>query len=385
MKNIKAFQSVSRGEKHREKNSPCQDAALISENSENGIYIAAVSDGHGSEPHFRSEIGSSFAVDIAVRLIKEFLENPESLQLAVPYASSGVIALNETDQNDVVGNRKQSERDRLMKGLIASIISNWNTAVGNHWNENIPSIEELELMNVPRTLKDGYLSNINLETAYGCTLIAYASTPDFCVAFQIGDGTCITFDDKANSFMPIPEDKRYIGSMTASLCNDDAINSFRYCYDKSNKSVAVFLATDGLDGVYGQMLDFSIPKLIRFYASILKLVKVKGFEDTLKEIETALPELSKKGVTRDDMSLAGILNLDEIKTIHSILIHTELKEAEKELINKAEQLNKLETKLINVKDDSKNFEMKSVQSELEVVKKEREKLIIKIEELKSDL
>ena len=95
MKNIRTFQSVALGESHKVKNTPCQDAALSDENTENGIYIALVSDGHGSERHFMSDHGSKILVQVTKGTIKSFLETAECNQLSVPFATSGVISSND--------------------------------------------------------------------------------------------------------------------------------------------------------------------------------------------------------------------------------------------------------------------------------------------------
>src|SRR5450755_2660170 len=42
--------------------------------------ILAVSDGHGSAPHFRSQIGSALAVHTAVDVLKELVERGDELQ-----------------------------------------------------------------------------------------------------------------------------------------------------------------------------------------------------------------------------------------------------------------------------------------------------------------
>src|ERR1700760_4506892 len=65
-----------RGAAHQRTGLPNQDAALAlaSRRQDLGsVAIAAVSDGHGSARHFRSQIGSSHAVNLAAGLLQEFL------------------------------------------------------------------------------------------------------------------------------------------------------------------------------------------------------------------------------------------------------------------------------------------------------------------------
>lgn len=342
MQNIRVFHSVALGESHKAKNTPCQDAALSYEDADNGIYIALVSDGHGNERHFMSDHGSKILVKVSLETIKSFIETSECNQLSVPFASSGVITNHDDNSysDEQISSRKPDSQAILLKGLISSIISKWNVAIEKDWSENSPSIEYMEKRNVPElSIKD--FSNGNcIEYAYGCTLIAFAKTPAFWIAFQIGDGTCIAFDENANSYYPIPDDERFSGSKTASMCNEDTIDNFRYCYGNTKEPVTVFLGSDGLDGVFGTMDEFSLPQLENFYRNIIKTFIKKGFDATIKEIDEALPQLSTKGVTRDDMSLAGVIDMIEIPKLLASLMKKNIELVQKELALTVEVHNK---------------------------------------------
>ena len=64
--------SFCEGESHRLCNKPCQDYAYA--DSSEGLSMAIVSDGHGGERYFRSDIGSKFIVNIAKEAIRSFVE-----------------------------------------------------------------------------------------------------------------------------------------------------------------------------------------------------------------------------------------------------------------------------------------------------------------------
>jgi len=318
MNNYKVLHAVVQGASHKDKNKPCQDAALSYSDLEKGFYIIAVSDGHGSESHFLSDSGSKIATEVAVNTIKKFLEMPESKQLSVPFSDSGKISLkNDNPVKENKASKKQKENGKLLQRLISSLISHWNISIEKHWQENRPSADFMKAQKVPdETIKD-YLNDFHIENAYGCTLMAFAISPDFWFGLQIGDGTCMAFNNKSEIFKPIPNDERFTGSnKTASLCNDDAIDNFRYCYGNNLKPAAVFLASDGMDGVYSQMLDFSEPKLSEFYSQLIKKINDAGFKTTVAEIKKVLPQLSAKGVTRDDISIAAIIDLVKIKKLN---------------------------------------------------------------------
>ena len=376
MGNIRTFHSVALGESHKAKNTPCQDAALNFEEHEIGIYIALVSDGHGNERHFMSDHGSKILVQVALDSIKGFIETSDCNLLSVPFATSAVISSNDekSSADEQISNKKPDNQAKLMKGLISSIMAKWNLAIEKDWNENTPSLEYMKAKNVPEASIKDYSNGINIEVAYGCTLIAFIKTLDFWVAFQIGDGTCIAFDVNGEPFLPIPDDERYSGSTTASMCNEDALESFRYCYGNTEAPVAVFLGSDGLDGVFGTMDEFSIPQLENFYKNIIKTFIKKGFERTVKEIEEALPQLSAKGVTRDDMSLAGVINLDEISGLLPLLVKKDLENAKNELAIAEEAYNKKEEDVFE-KESVIKQKQEEVKSSINTIK-EHEEIII---------
>ena len=60
------------GESHKSTNKPCQDCAYAEDSEQ--LSMAIVSDGHGGERYFRSQIGSKIAVDVTKEAIKFFVE-----------------------------------------------------------------------------------------------------------------------------------------------------------------------------------------------------------------------------------------------------------------------------------------------------------------------
>ncbi|MBN2864144.1 MAG: protein phosphatase 2C domain-containing protein [Bacteroidales bacterium] len=322
MLNIRAFHAVALGDSHKENSIPCQDAAQSFEDSGKGVYIAAVSDGHGGKRHLMSEYGSTILVTITVDLIRSFVDESESGQLAVPFSKSEVLKPNDAIPSNTLNlsENKPLNRDKPIEGLISSIISNWNIAIEKHWVENQPSREYMLDRNVPEESINDYLNGINIEYAYGCTLIAFVRTPHYWLAIQIGDGNCIAFNPSAEPYHPIPDDLRFSGSTTASICDEDAIESFRYCYGNTNIPVAVFLGSDGIIGYFGTVDEMTNPQLERFYETLIKSFVKNGYENTVREIEKILPILSSRGATRDDMSLAGVLDISGLNTLYPLIV-----------------------------------------------------------------
>ncbi|MBW6533915.1 MAG: protein phosphatase 2C domain-containing protein [Mariniphaga sp.] len=327
MKNIITFHSTALGESHRVKNKVCQDAADSFEDSEKGLFICAVSDGHGSDSYFRSDRGSELLVKIAVKAIREFIENIDQKLLTVPFTA--IPARNTELKNGT--NRQETKQDVAFRRLFSSIISLWNDEIYKDWMEDTPTLEEMQVVKVPETALNSFVEGKNIEIAYGCTLIALARTSEYWFGFQLGDGKCIAFDSKAEWNEPIPWDEKCSGNTTTSICESDALDSFRYCYGNTDFPPAVFIGSDGLDGAYGDIDEFALPGLAMFYSGIIKSFEKNGVEKTQKEIDDSLPILSATGIARDDMSLAGIVDLDEIPLLIPIFRKKELERAKQEL------------------------------------------------------
>ena len=66
-----------KGASHEKSGLPCQDSARVY--VRDGLAVAAVSDGHGSEKHFRSASGSEMAARIAIRSMTAFCERKGGL------------------------------------------------------------------------------------------------------------------------------------------------------------------------------------------------------------------------------------------------------------------------------------------------------------------
>ena len=119
---------------------------------------------------------------------------------------------------------------------------------------------------------------------------------------QIGDGRCVVLN-KANEWsQPIPWDDRCMLNMTTSLCDEDAVNEFRFAYgDAESMPKAVFICSDGVDGTFG-----SGDLLYGFYANIMKSVCDDGIEKVTTQLPDVLSHYSRT-VSKDDMSIAFML------------------------------------------------------------------------------
>jgi serine/threonine protein phosphatase PrpC len=298
------------GESHKATNKVCQDYSY-SQVYEKGLSIAIVCDGHGGQRYFRSDVGAKLAAEITEKNISVFVESiDKSLFIGKPYTAISSIAT----QVDNAEFNKESAVDKAMRQLFSSIIFDWTTQIKEH-AANTPLTETEMASGIKPEWVEDFKAGKSLEKVYGCTLMVYVQTPDYWLAFHIGDGKCISFDDEAKWKEPIPWDDRCFLNKTTSLCDSQAIDEFRYCYQgDGNYPAAIFLASDGIDDSFG-----AEENMVNFYVQILKKLKISTKEEVQNEIVATLPQLSKIG-SQDDMSISLIYDSERVEAIYPKLL-----------------------------------------------------------------
>lgn len=275
---IKCFNSHCQGESHKAIEKPCQDFSFSIKTE--GYTISMVSDGHGGERYFRSDVGSKIAVEVAHRCLVEFAEG----------VSSSLFA---ESPNTPVGIGDAFHP--VIRQLIGSIVIGWRNAVLEHAMAN-PLNEAERLIADP---KDDH----EWEKTYGCTLIVTLLTPQYWLAMQIGDGKCVAIGKDGVPYEPIPWDDKCFLNKTTSICDTDAFSEFRYSIGgKEYFPIAVFMGSDGIDDSFGEEEN-----LYNFYIQLAKGFAKDGYEATIADLIATLPILSKRG-SQDDMSVAGWYN-----------------------------------------------------------------------------
>lgn len=289
------------GESHIATGKVCQDYSY-SKVYENGNAIAIVCDGHGGKRYFRSDIGAKIAAEVAERKVRAFIEEA-GLSLLKGTSFTQCVTISEQITNQDFD--KTSNIERAFRQLFGSVIYEWNAQVLEHASQT--PISETEKGSLEERWIKEFDSKDNLEKVYGCTLLVCAYTPWFWFAFQIGDGKCFACDENGIWSEPIPWDERCFLNKTTSICDSSAIDEFRYCYDGTgNFPIAVILGSDGIDDSFGAEENQA-----NFYVQILKSIAKSGIEETLSEIESTLPQLSKIG-SQDDMSIAMVFDVEKV-------------------------------------------------------------------------
>lgn len=365
------------GESHKYCDKPCQDSSFSC--SDNGLSIAIVCDGHGGERYFRSDIGSKICVRVTETAIRKFVDSIDRKMFQNKLFTQRKC-LNETSSCD-----KLNEIDNSLRRLFASIILAWNIEVEEYTTLNPPTEEERNKV-LPKYI-DALINKESLEKIYGCTLMAYVHTSDFWFAFHLGDGKCISFHDDEDSIWkePIPWDDKCFLNKTTSICDSEAIDEFRYCYQGGgNYPVAVFLGSDGMDDSFGP-----IENLVDFYMQIAKLLSNGDESNAIKSIEETLPILSKRG-SQDDMSIAYIYNLEKLKAFVPTIIKYQIDNLEKELSAVNVKIKQLQDDIDLIADSTdpkkvieKNYAMKDLEKNNAIMEKLNNKVNIRRQELKT--
>lgn len=305
--NMKVFNKSCVGESHIADQKPCQDHS-ISYQSDTGISIAVVSDGHGGKPYFRSHIGSEVVCNVTLDAIKTFVDCVDASYFTVS-GKDGVQILPLTAA-DHPG--RLSVQEESLRQLSKTIILKWRNAVADHAANT--ELTEWEKSHVEKEYLDQICDPDKLFRAYGCTLMAFVVTPQYWFALHLGDGKCFAFYDKnANKIWdePLPWDERCFLNKTTSICTNDAYESFRFAYGgQESKPIAIFLGSDGIDDTFCDNESLS-----DFYIKILKEIMFTSEDEVVRSLEDDLPVLSRRG-SRDDMSVACIY--DEERVAESI-------------------------------------------------------------------
>lgn len=292
---MKGFNKTCQGASHIKSNKVCQDYSYCEVTPE--LSIILVSDGHGGERYYRSNIGSELACKVSSELIHTFVSQ-------IPANFFAGVTLTQYGINGVCCGQPSKNHIDALRRLGNSIIAKWRERIEAHAKENPISAEELSV--IPEEYHKDLADKNRLAKVYGCTLIGYVQTPSYWFGFQIGDGKCFSFHKETGPQEPILWDDACFLNKTTSLCDSYVSEKIRYTFQgDGNFPYAVFLGSDGLDDSFGENKN-----LINFYIQVLKLAYKSSAENVEDVLASDLPILSKRG-SQDDMSIAAIYDEEE--------------------------------------------------------------------------
>lgn len=277
---FKGFSRSVMGASHEKTGIVCQDSS--SHKIGNDYAIAVVADGHGSKKHFRSNMGSRFAVEATVETIENFYENAEDFE-----------------------NNFRKDHKRILKNIEKQIIAIWNGKVNEHLKSNPVTADEKKDFTAEE------FENIAPESYYGSTLIAAIMSKSFTFGLQIGDGSLVAIYEDGLAVMPMEYEENAPANITASICNAGAATMFNSFYVADKKPLAVFTSTDGLYTSFGKEADF-----LSYHTIITnQLAESEAFEAAVYK---NLTKRSHFG-TEDDVSLSCVYNTENVAEFRDVL------------------------------------------------------------------
>ena len=155
-------------------------AAWLPRSGRGDRIVAAVSDGHGAQAHFRSAAGSRLAVEQATRLLAAQMDDPAA------------------DEDALAGAILQAWRGAVLADIA-----------GNPYGPSDPVSPGARL------------------GPYGATLLTLSADDSALTILQVGDGDLLLGYPDGRVVRPLRSDNGLIGEETYSLCQDDAETRFR--------------------------------------------------------------------------------------------------------------------------------------------------------------
>ena len=219
---IAYFTKTSIGYSHIKDNKCCQDYSACYHDEERTIITAC--DGHGGDIYVRSHLGSKFASNAAISVLKDM------------------------ERSDFY----RYTREEICNNLRLRILCEWNAMVEKNLSEKHLSKREVAHLSDERIFK---LSK-NPEKAYGTTLNAAMIMGNKLICVSIGDGGVILVR-KGRIALALDDDEDAVANTTYSMCQEDAYEHLKVeIYDFSDLD-GVIVCTDGLINPYQSMDNFN--------------------------------------------------------------------------------------------------------------------------------
>ncbi|MDR0560554.1 MAG: protein phosphatase 2C domain-containing protein [Prevotellaceae bacterium] len=280
-----SFNCHCQGCSHIKANKVCQDFSGSYNTKQ--FAVAVISDGHGGDDYFRSDVGSHLAVKTALECIKEFL--------------SAFVSENSIDETMLIEIRENF--DKYLVQLETSIISRWRNSIGEHYAQNPFTEAELQIMSEKSRQKFEIEPENRFVKAYGATLIvAIVFKKHFWFGLQLGDGKCVALFKNGEVKHPIPVNEKCFLNRTTSLCDENPLAEFRHCFHSDNFPQWIFVGSDGIEDSFK-----GDEGLNDFYTEVARTFRKQNWEKAINELKDYLPQLSQRG-SGDDMSISGIFN-----------------------------------------------------------------------------
>ncbi|MBQ6319268.1 MAG: protein phosphatase 2C domain-containing protein [Lachnospiraceae bacterium] len=254
------------GASHKASNKICQDAHKVIR-TENGAYVLAVADGHGSSVCRLSDRGAKKAVETFCDIAKGVLN------LSVP----------ENDILEIFAGKGKKEIPKI---------------VSERWKERVQkSFEQLSIKD--ESLND---SNVSVPELYGSTLLGLVITDKYIYAMQIGDGDIVFVSENGVNY--VIEPPKFLGTETFSLSNEkpweNVVIHFQRIEYKEKVPCMFMLSSDGFSNSFKDDEQFFVAAKEYF-----ETLKTYGGNRVQRELGNWLSQTSEEGCG-DDITLVAI-------------------------------------------------------------------------------
>ena len=263
------FTKTEVGYSHINTGKRCQDFSASYSDEERTIVTAC--DGHGGNVYIRSHLGSKFASNAVIDVLREM------------------------ERTAFYKNKKEA----VVENIRLNILCRWNSLVEGHLAKNpirmseVSGLTEAEILSLRKNPIKAYGTTLNAAMILGTKLI--------CVS--IGDGGCFLVKSGIVTPAFTEDEDEPVANITYSLCQDDAFSHLQVSVHELSAYDGAVVCTDGMINPYQNLSNFSTG-LIAPAIATLSVGKNKSLEAFVSEVGTKLG-------TGDDVSL-GIVVKDKL-------------------------------------------------------------------------
>ena len=265
------FTKTETGYSHINTGKRCQDFSASYSDEERTIVSAC--DGHGGNVYIRSHLGSKFASNAVIDILRE-------IERTAFY---------------------KAKKEAVIENIRLNILCRWNSLVEGHLAKNpirmseVTELTEAEVLSLRKNPIKAYGTTLNAAMILGTKLI--------CVS--IGDGGCFLVKSGIVTPAFAEDEDEPVANITYSLCQDDAFSHLQVSVHELSAYDGAVVCTDGMINPYQNLSNFSTG-LIAPAIATLSVGKNKSLEAFVSEVGTKLG-------TGDDVSL-GIVVKDKLSS-----------------------------------------------------------------------
>ena len=263
------FTKTETGYSHTSIGKRCQDFSASYSDEERTIVTAC--DGHGGNVYIRSHLGSKFASNAVIDVLRE-------IERTAFY---------------------KAKKEAVIENIRLNVLCRWNSLVEGHLSKNpirmseVSELAEAEILSLRKNPIKAYGTTLNAAMILGTKLI--------CVS--IGDGGCFLVKSGIVTPAFVEDEDEPVANITYSLCQDDAFSHLQVSVHELSAYDGAVVCTDGMINPYQNLSNFSTG-LIAPAIATLSVGKNKSLEAFVSEVGTKLG-------TGDDVSL-GIVVKDKL-------------------------------------------------------------------------